>query len=535
MTIVNCASSLVCGRGILLAFVVTVVAFCLSYVLGRVSYYFKVRNLPLAHDLNFFDRWFTAKGISQFIGDFTSLRQKGFAKNENAFRVQTDLGEVIVLAPHYATEIREDNGLSAGVYTNIVRARDALRFVRSSAANILPISIQELMGFLPGMEAFAFAGTHRGLMHDAITKQLNRSLPQLISSLSAETADCLKTSWGDDYEWHAVSLYQTALLLVAQVSTRAFLGPDMSKNQRWVEINSQYTVVGLGAVMALRWWPRYLLPLIHRFHPKVRATRALLAEAREIMHSIREKRKQDKHREVNSMDWFDEVASQRGDQYDPAVAQLTFAVAAMHSTTDQLCQVLLDLRNHPDVVDALRRELVDTITREGWKQAAFNQLKLMDSVLKESQRLKPINQVFNKRAVLKDLELSNGVCLPKGSFIAVSAHRMRDPAVYPEPDKFDAYRFIERANNDPEKARFCGFSSVSIDHTGFGFGKHACPGRTYVTLELKILLAHILLKYDWKLPEGVKPNFMNHGFDSLTDVTASLLVKRRGEELELPA
>ncbi|TIC94071.1 Cytochrome P450 monooxygenase ausG [Colletotrichum higginsianum] len=450
---------------------------------------------------------------SSFVsGHFTTLRKEGFAKNKNAFRVQTDLGEVIVLAPHYATEIREDNGLSAGAYTNT-----------------------ELMGFIPGMEAFAFAGTHRGLMHDVITKKLNRALPQLVSDLSAETAGCLKSSWSDDSQWHAVSLYQTALLLVAQVSVRAFLGPEMSGNRRWVEINSQYTVVGLGAVMALRSWPRWLLPLIHRFHPQVRATQALLSEAREIMKHEREKRRQQKHRQVDSLDWFDEVASQRGDQYDPAVAQLTFAVAAMHSTTDQLCQVLIDLRNHQDVVDALRRELIEAVTREGWKQAAFNQLKLMDSVLKETQRLKPINQVFNKRAVLRDLELSNGVRLPKGAFIAVSAHQMRDPDVFPDPDDFKADRFIERAESDPEKARFCGFSSVSIDHTGFGFGKHACPGRTYVALELKVLLAHILLKYDFKMPDSAEPSLMNHGFDSLTDMTASVLVKRRKEEIELPA
>ncbi|KZL77274.1 cytochrome p450 monooxygenase [Colletotrichum incanum] len=512
MAFLNYASSVISTHGVLMAFFCALAALCLSHIVGRISYYYKVRNLPFAHDFGIFDRWFTGKGIHQFLNDFTALRQKGFAKNENAFRVQTDLGEVIVLAPHYATEIREDYGLSAGVYTNI-----------------------ELMGFIPGMEAFAFAGTHRGLMHDVITKQLNRALPQLVPSLSAETAECLKRFWSDDVQWHAVSLYQTVLLLVAQVSVRAFMGPEMSKNQRWVEINSQYTTIGLGAVMALRSWPRCLLPLIYRFHPQVRATRALLAEAREIMKSVREIRKQNKHREVDSLDWFDEVASQRGDHYDPAVAQLTFAVAAMHSTTDQLCQVLLDLRNHPDVLDALRRELVDVVTREGWKQAAFNQLKLMDSVLKESQRLKPINQVFNKRAVLKDTELSDGVRLPEGSFIAVSAHRMRDPVVYSDPDKFDAYRFIKLANSDPEKARFCGFSSVSIDHTGFGFGRHACPGRTYVTLELKVLLAHILLKYDWKLPEGVVPNLMKHGFDSLTDLTTSVLVKRRTEEIDLPA
>lgn len=38
------------------------------------------------------------------------------------------------------------------------------------------IPLQELMGSIPGMEVFAFTGTHRALLHDVITKRLNRNL-----------------------------------------------------------------------------------------------------------------------------------------------------------------------------------------------------------------------------------------------------------------------------------------------------------------------------------------------------------------------
>lgn len=41
---------------------------------------------------------------------------------------------------------------------------------------------------------------------------------------------------------------------------------------------------------------------------------------------------------------------------------------------------------------ALRREMVKIIGDEGWTITALNNLKLMDSVLKEPQRLKPVNQ-----------------------------------------------------------------------------------------------------------------------------------------------
>ncbi|KAI1868379.1 hypothetical protein JX265_007202 [Neoarthrinium moseri] len=502
-------------------------------LLRRLHYYQKVYTLPLAQDYGLFTRFCSSKARSQFIANFKTLMRKGFDKNKYGFRVDTDLGEVIILAPHYAQELREDNGLSAGIYTNT-----------------------ELMGFIPGMEAFAFAGTHRQLMHDVITKRLNRALrgspltlcqeyvvlmevrsvARLVGALSTETSTCLKSHWGDSKGyWHSVALYDTMLRTVARVSVRAFLGEEFSQNKRWVEINSQYTVIGLGAVMALRWWPRYLLPVIHHFHPKVRATRELLTEARNIIASVRSKRNQEEDRDVcDSLDWFEELAKYRGEHYDAAVAQLTFAVAAMHSTTDHLCQVLIDLSDKPQVVVDLRTEIATVIARDGWKYEIFSELKLMDSVMKESQRLKPINRVFNKRAVLKDISLSNGITLPQGSFVAISSNSMRDPNIYHSPDDFNAYRFIERAKKKSDVARLCGFSSVSIDHTGFGFGKHACPGRTYVTQELKILLSYIILKYDWKLPNNYEPKQMNNGFDSLTDLTASVLVRRRNAGDILP-
>jgi cytochrome P450 len=105
-----------------------------------------------------------------------------------------------------------------------------------------------------------------------------------------------------------------------------------------------------------------------------------------------------------------------------------------------------------------------------------------------------------------------------------------DPAIYPELEAFDAYRFIKRAKNQ-EYAKFSNFSTVSVDHTDFGFGKHACLVRVYITLELKILLAHIILKYDWKLPDGYKAKTFRNGFDTVTDIVAEILVRRRVEEI----
>lgn len=144
--------------------------------------------------------------------------------------------------------------------------------------------------------------------------------------------------------------------------------------------------------------------------------------------------------------------------------------------------------------------------------------------------------VFNKRVATADIQLhaGGGIIIPKGTYVAMSAIAMRDPAVYPDPDVFDAYRFIKRAN-DPSLAKSCSFIAATPEHMGFGFGKTACPGRVYVALELKILLAHIILKYDFKMPDGYSPVIFSNGFDTITDVLTNLDIRRRAEEFSLPA
>lgn len=137
-----------------------------------------------------------------------------------------------------------------------------------------------------------------------------------------------------------------------------------------------------------------------------------------------------------------------------------------------------------------------------------------------------------KSVALTDVVLNDGKVIPRGSLVAVSAHEMWEPRNYTDPSSFDGYRFVKRQQN-PDLARTSQFVSWSPDHVGFGFGKHACPGRFFVAVEAKVILAHFLLKYDFKLPQGYKPTGVNIGFDMLTDHMATLFVRRREEEIKL--
>jgi ent-kaurene oxidase len=111
-----------------------------------------------------------------------------------------------------------------------------------------------------------------------------------------------------------------------------------------------------------------------------------------------------------------------------------------------------------------------------------------------------------KRTILKDVKLSDGTDLLAGTLIDVPAGAMtRDKAIVPggNPNEFDGFRYYRlRQEASREDAAKHLFATVSIDGgMHFGYGRRACPGRFFTTNLIKLVLAHLLLEYDFKMPE----------------------------------
>lgn len=67
-----------------------------------------------------------------------------------------------------------------------------------------------------------------------------------------------------------------------------------------------------------------------------------------------------------------------------------------------------------------------------------------------------------------------------------------------------------------------------------GHGRHACPGRFLASSELKIALAHMILKFDWKLDgSDTAPRFFENETAHMTNPNIKLMLKRRTEEINL--
>ncbi|CAL5871344.1 uncharacterized protein PFLUO_LOCUS5594 [Penicillium psychrofluorescens] len=230
------------------------------------------------------------------------------------------------------------------------------------------------------------------------------------------------------------------------------------------------------------------------------------------------------------MEWMEESA--KGRPYDPTVAQLMFSVAAIHTTSDMLTQALYDLCGREELIQEMREEVISVVSAEGWKKTALYKLQLMDSMLKESQRLKPISITSMRRLASDNIQLSDGTKILKDSYLLVANERMWNSEFYENPDTFDAHRFLN-LRKVPGHETSAQLVSPSPEHMAFGLGKHACPGRFFAANEAKIALCHILLKYDLKAAAGPAPQIRRYGLSMNADPLAQVMIRRRKEEIVL--
>lgn len=180
-----------------------------------------------------------------------------------------------------------------------------------------------------------------------------------------------------------------------------FLGDEFCHNPAWLKITKNYTVDSFLAAHNLRSYPAIVRPIIHWFLPSMQNVRAQLRESRSIINPLLEKRRAEKatllregrkrDESDDAIEWFEQVSLQKNIKYDPAYMQLNLALAAIHTTTDLLTQTMYEIIQNPQILPPLREEIISVISEGGWKKTTLYNLKLMDSVIKEAQRMKPIS------------------------------------------------------------------------------------------------------------------------------------------------
>ncbi|KAH6860614.1 cytochrome P450 monooxygenase-like protein [Alternaria rosae] len=429
------------------------------------------------------------------------------------YRLIVDTGECLILPPEYAVTIRNNMDLS---------------FAKAIEKNF--------SGHVSGFEMYAVLLHEKRLVQTVVQDQLTKYLNVLTKPLSEEATYAIDMIFGHD-------MANSVLQLIARLSTRVFLGDTMCRNTAWLEASKAYTVASFTMILKMTALPSSVKFLVPWFSSEAKnvfkhgaTCRAiltpLLAERRALKAEARRNGRPEPF--FNDMiDWFEQKSGGKG--YDPALFQIALSFVAIHTTSELLTHALTLLANEPNYVAALREEIVRVLTANGLTKAALANLTLMDSALKESQRYRPAAFLTMRRQARRTVVLPDGLVINKGEQIAVDGFNMSDPDIYPDPHKYDIYRYHRmRAGADRATVSQAHLVSTGPNNLSFGHGAQGCPGRFFAANEMKIALCHLLLKFDWQLAEGtdLESKFLFGETEALSKVN-KLRFRRRKEELDL--
>ncbi|KAM7216748.1 Cytochrome P450 monooxygenase sdnQ [Rhypophila decipiens] len=483
----------------------------------------KIRRIPEINPIgNIFTPSKKKSAIAAYLTNARGLVTGWFAQNPGTpARLHTQIGTVVVLPSSMADEISHDE-------------RFHLRQQTAKTFN----------AHLPGFEVFR-DDYNNELMKNVVAKYLNKQLVKVTGLLSEEMDRALGELFTSPFEcqkekgedWFEIPLHRTALQIVARLSGRVFLGEQLGRDPEWLRITAGYAGVVTMAFADLSRWPAWFRSTANRFLPRCKASRAYMDDVRRKLRPVIAERRQKAHnagvglQEYNdAIEWF-ELESQ-GKPYDPEIVQLSLSLAAVHTAGDLLAQTLTEIATHGEIIEPLREEVQIMLDKGGWQKSSLDRMALLDSVIKESQRRKPLATLSMGRIAVTDARVSDGTVIPKGSTISVDAGLMWDQSIYTRPDEWDPYRFVKMRRESPTQQRLAELTTTAPEHLAFGHGMYACPGRFFAANEVKIALIKILLKYDIKFAEGVKPKVMMHGITMDPDRGVKLSVRRRGEDAD---
>ncbi|KAK7425140.1 hypothetical protein QQX98_000054 [Neonectria punicea] len=429
----------------------------------------------------------------------------------NPYRLFTDLGDLVVIPSRLVDDVRNEPNLS---------------FMGFFVDNFHPD--------IPGFDGFKFDGRKDKLPHRTTNKTLTKFLNKIIAPLSSEATFATSHVLGTSSEWQEAPIMDTMLELIARLSSRVFLGENLCRNEDWLAITKSYSVNATVAGDLLRQYPKWFRPFACNLVPQCRELQKQVVNARQLLAPLLQKRKEDRDTALtrgepepfydDTIQWL--VEESQGSPYDPVGAQLGFSVVATHPTSDLVTETMLRLVERPELINSVIKEIEEVLKAEGWTKTALYNTKLLDSVIKEAQRLKPLTSATMNRKALERVTLPGGLVLKKGDRCMSDLGSMMDPSIYPNPDEFDGYRFF-RMRGDPKTDSKAHLVSTSSAHLGFGHGKHAYPGRFSAANEVKLLLCHLLYKYEWKLAEGYVHKVTEFGLALFPNNEAMISFRKR--------
>ncbi|KAI1082424.1 cytochrome P450 [Whalleya microplaca] len=219
-----------------------------------------------------------------------------------------------------------------------------------------------------------------------------------------------------------------------------------------------------------------------------------------------------------------------GDTLEGIIDNFITIFTAAFATIPVTIHALLNLISLPEAqayLPLLREDITRTFAdAAAWSAphtTAPGRMPLLEAFLRESMRYTPFFARGQEHKVVarEGVYLADGTThVPYGTILACPvAGIVDDERFYAKPEVFDPFRFLDKVVDGEGgvgerytlKAN-CQLTSPSDVFLGFGYGRHACPGRFFAARIMKLMIAYLIFQYEFE-PLNKRPrNFVVGSF-----------------------
>ncbi|KAK5119965.1 hypothetical protein LTR85_007041 [Meristemomyces frigidus] len=407
----------------------------------------------------------------------------------------------------------------------------------------------------------------RPFHEDVVHKALARKIALLVPEVQDEMQHAMDDVFGLDIEeWREVCVFEAMMKVIARVSNRMFVGLPLCRNEEYLANASAFAQDIITDVALFSFIPKTLKPLIapiltipnrRHYRGTAKHTLPLIKERLQLMDRKACDPSLDWEEPNDYISWHINLARAENNarELDPVLISrrlLPINFAAIHTTTFTITNTLFDILGSPsagDMLAGLEEEARRVFTEEDgkWSKPGLAKLVRADSAVKDSMRFsgfmtrgmgrKVTGHITNEKA---------GWSLSPGALVATDVYSVHmDPELYPRPEEYDAFRFSrpreefeqrqkagavdEMSKDEVLRLKNTGLITTSETFLPFGHGRHACPGRFFVSAELKMLLSYLVLNYDVE-PLAERPPNTWFGPNVIPPMKRTMRVRRRAEK-----
>ncbi|KAJ6021873.1 hypothetical protein N7540_007377, partial [Penicillium herquei] len=374
---------------------------------------------------------------------------------------------------------------------------EELKHTRSTVASPEPwidqlLQISHVMpGYFPKGGGWpAIAKTTPGVIRGTVYRHLNQYVPFMNEAILYQFQ---KLDWQDDE--CTIGCFDFAYSLVACSGSFAMVGERLAQDEEYLKAVKDHI---LGMIMTTR--VQFLIPdclkryvggfisrlatvgtswnmhasrkiILKHFDARAAEYSALMSTASYVDH--KQGNLEDSENPVEIFRWLYEssILRQRWSYSEVIGEMLLLQFAFIYTTAYALYGALAELSRRYEYIPALREEVENIISEMRTTLPAYDKMVLLDSFLKECQRLHPPAAVSAHRVCVTALQFSNGIVLKPGTHVGVpSGWIQRSSPSYTDPEIFDGFRFAKHRAAGTSNSKLV---DLSPDYLVFGMGVHA--------------------------------------------------------------